>query len=114
MIGQRRDRVTFQRHGRTQRADGGYDVAWSTLSTVWAAVRPVGAREREQSGRMTGETSYIIEIDALDRPADLTTDDVIVWDTSPVGAIRLNLRAIRLPTSRALPLELVADAGVNV
>jgi head-tail adaptor len=109
--GAMRERVTFLRSARTQRTDGGYDVATTELATVWAAVRPVQAGEREQAGRLFGATSYLVEIWADDKPSALTTDDTLRWDTAPGGAVSLNVRAIRQAPRRAMALELVCEAG---
>lgn len=107
----RRERVSFRTKGRVQRDDGGYDTTATTSSTVWAAVKPVAANEKEEAGRLFGSTSYLITILADDKPAGLTTGSIVRWETAPGGAVDFNLRAIRQPPRRPLELELVGEKG---
>lgn len=109
-VGERRERIIIRRKTRVQRVDGGYDTAVSDLATRWASVRPVRERagESEQAGRKRGTVTYLIECDA--RGTDCTTDDMIVWETN--GAIVLNVREVRKPMGRTLPLTIVAESGV--
>lgn len=109
-----RERVSFRRSTRTQRADGGYDATPSSLSTVWASVVPVQAGEREQTGRLLGATTYVVTVYADDKPSTLTTDDTLRWETAPGGALDGNIRAIRQQHGRALMLELICEMGVNL
>jgi head-tail adaptor len=110
MIGDMTESVRLVRRARVQRADGGYDVSDTTLADVWAAVRPVEARETEQGGRLFGSTSYLIVLHADDLPAGLTTDDHAVW-AAPDGDVSFNIRAIRRSRDRELTVELVGEKG---
>jgi len=109
-VGERRERITIRRKSRVKRTDGGYDTTLADLATRWASVRPVRERagESEQAGRKRGTVTYLIEVDS--RGTDCITDDVIVWKTN--GGIILNVREVRLPMGRTLPLTIVAESGV--
>lgn len=107
-IGARRERITIRRKSRVQRTDGGYDTTLTDLATRWAAVSPVRASEGEEAGRKRGTVTYLIEVDS--RGTDCITDDVIVWATN--GNLILNVREVRQPGTRALPLVIVAESGV--
>jgi head-tail adaptor len=104
-----RERVAFKRVTRTKRSDGGYDTSTSTISTVWASVQPVAAREGEQAGRLFGSTSYIITVYSSSKPSDLTTDDMITWTTG--GSVNFNIRGIRQAGPRASYTEIIAEKG---
>jgi len=109
-IGQRRERIEIKRKSRTKRADGGYDTTLTTIATRWAKVTPQRRNantEIELAGKLRGTIRYDIEVDS--RGTDVNTDDVIVWATN--GNMVLNVRDVRTPPTRALPLEIVAEAG---
>lgn len=109
--GERRERIEIQRKTRTQRDDGGYDTTLATVQTRWASVKPIrrtGNTEIEIAGALRGTVRYNIEVDS--RGADVKTDDIIVWKTN--GDMILNVRDVRTPGRRALPLEIVAESGV--
>lgn len=95
------------RQTKTRRSDGGYDVADATLAERWASVRPVRGSEQEQSGRMAGTVTYMIELARYD---DATTEDAIVWLTR--GDARLNIREIRTDALRPLEMTIIAQSGV--
>jgi head-tail adaptor len=105
--GLKRERIRFVRQAKTRRADGGYDVLDTTVAERWAHVRPVQSNEQEQSGRMRGAVTYIIE---LARTDGLTTEDAIVWLTR--DSVRLNIREIRTDGMRPIDMEIVAQSGV--
>lgn len=109
-LGERRERITIRRKSRTQRVDGGYDTTVADLATRWASVRPLRDRagESEQAGRKRGTVTYLIEVDS--RGTDCVTDDMIVWVTN--GDIVLNVRQVRKPMGRTLPLIIEAESGV--
>lgn len=112
MIGGLSEKVSFTRETRTQRADGGYDKTQAVIAEVWAEVVPTQAREEEQAGRLHGSTTYLVTIQADDKPSALTTDDGATWNTAPGGAVSFNIRAIRPRKGRALYLEIVCEQGV--
>lgn len=114
-VGDMTERVSFVRSGRTKRADGGYDVADSTLATVWASVRPVSAREGEEAGRLVGAVSYLVEVWRDDLPSGLTTDDRVTW-VAPAGGsdVQFNLRGIEMPRGRDLLVKLICEKGTQL
>jgi head-tail adaptor len=110
-IGKRRERIEIKRKAETPRDDGGTDTTLAVVQTRWASVTPVrrtGNTELEIAGALRGTIRYNIEMDS--RGADVRTDDLIVWKTN--GNMVLNVRDVRTPATRALPLEIVAEAGV--
>lgn len=106
-IGRMRERIRIDRLSRTRRLDGGYDTAPVTFAQFWAHVKPVQANENEQAGRKRGAVTYLIEANRVD---GLTTDDKVTWLTR--GNAALNIREIRLPATRPLFMEIVAESGV--
>lgn len=110
-VGERRERIDIKRKARTERDDGGYDTSIVTVSTRWAKVVPIrrnAQTEIELAGALRGTVRYNIEIDS--RGADVRTDDLIVWKTN--GDLVMNVREVRTPSRRSLPLEIVAETGV--
>ena len=106
-IGERRERIRIQRRSRERRPDGGFDTVTATIATRWASVRPVRGMEGELAGRQAGTVTYLIEMDS--RGADVSADDVLVWATN--GDLEMNVREVRRPSARALPLVVVAEQG---
>jgi head-tail adaptor len=110
-IGERTERIEIKRKARTERDDGGFDTSLTTITTRWAKVTPQRRNantEIEIAGALRGTIRYNIEVDS--RGADVRTDDLIVWKTN--GGMVLNVRDVRTPARRSLPLEIVAEAGV--
>lgn len=110
-IGKRRERIQIKRKAETERDDGGFDVALAAIQTKFASVEPLrraGNTEIEVAGALRGTVRYRIEVDS--RGADVRTDDVIVWVTNE--NMVLNVRDVRTPSKRSLPLEIIAEAGV--
>lgn len=96
-------RVTLKRKTRTADGMGGYTTAFATIATVWAHVRPLSGREREQSQRLNAQSNYLIVI--RDR-SDIDETVVAEWE----GA-NFNLRFAK-NKARARFLELEAERGV--
>jgi head-tail adaptor len=109
--GTMRDRVSLRSKTRTRRADGGFDTTLGTVSTVWAHIRPVQAREGEKAGRLFGDTTYIVEIYTDDRPTGLTTDWQLRWETAPGGAVDFDVVGIRLGKARVPTVEIIAASA---
>lgn len=60
-----RDRVTLLSKANTADGQGGWAEVWTALTTtptVWASVKPSGARERVQPAVLTASTSYDVVI----------------------------------------------------
>lgn len=96
-------RVVFKRKTRTADGMGGYTTAFVTIATVWALVRPMSGREREQAQRLNAQSNYLIVI--RDR-SDIDETVVAEWE----GA-NFNLRFAK-NRARARFLELEAERGV--
>lgn len=60
--GDLRHRVTLQRVATTKDALGGDVQTWSTLATVWAAVKPLSGREAFEAQRVTSTASLFLSI----------------------------------------------------
>lgn len=109
--GKRRERIEIKRKARTERDDGGYDTSLVTVQTRWASVAPMKRNadtEIEIAGALRGVVRYDIQMDS--RGADVRPEDVIVWKTN--GGMVLNVREVREPGNRSLPLDIVAELGV--
>jgi head-tail adaptor len=107
-IGQRTERIAIVRRTRVQRTDGGYNTSVAIASTRWASVKPVRSKEHEIAGSLRAPVTYVLEVDS--RGMDVTHDDTIVWTTRDNAV--LNVREVRLPNVRSLPLTIVAESGV--
>jgi head-tail adaptor len=107
-IGQKRERIRIVRQAKTRRADGGYNLAPTTVAEFWAHVDPVSANETEQAGRKRGAVTYLITANRLE---GFTTEDGLVWLTN--GSLALNIREIRAPGKRVSHMIIVAESGVT-
>jgi SPP1 family predicted phage head-tail adaptor len=96
-------RVTFRREITTPDGMGGADHSFVDIVTVWAHVRPLSGREREQAQRLNAEADYLIVIRDRD---DVDETDVAVWDGST-----FNIRFAR-NRARSRWLEIEAARGV--
>ena len=55
-------RVTIQKRTTTTNAYGHEENRWSDVATVWASVRPIGAREKLRADAIGAEVSHTIAI----------------------------------------------------
>ena len=55
-------RITIQSQARTADGMGGWTETWATLTTVWAAVWPVSAREILKAGQTSMEITHRVRI----------------------------------------------------
>lgn len=62
--GSLRRRLSIERAAETPDGGGGRAVAWSAVATVFAAVRPIGADERDALGRLDGVATHAVEVRA--------------------------------------------------
>jgi len=60
--GSLRKRVELQSQATTKDAIGGSVGAWSTVSTVWAGIRPLRGQERFSNNKESAEVSHEIKI----------------------------------------------------
>lgn len=74
--GEMRYRVNIEQPVDTVNADGNHTRAWTTLATVWAAVRPATAREQERASQVGGEITHVVHLRPM---STLTHQCRIVW-----------------------------------
>ena len=77
-LGDMKERVTIQQASEVADTQGGAAVTWSTLATVWAAIRPWhrAGSEHEQAGTVGSHADYEVEIDYR---TDVTPAMRIAW-----------------------------------
>ncbi len=105
-IGMLDQRVTIRRKTSTKDGAGGSVTAWSDYTTVWAHVRPLRGRERDQAMRTEGVADYLVVIRNRD---DLLDDDVIHWRGRD-----FNIRFPMAKGPRTPWLEIEAELGAPV
>lgn len=62
MIGQLNKRVTIQYKTRVSDDMGGFTTTWNDLATVWARIRPTGARELIQGMQPDIVVTHVVRI----------------------------------------------------
>jgi SPP1 family predicted phage head-tail adaptor len=72
-----RRRVIVERAEGAADGGGGRALAWSAVGTVFAAVRPLRADEREELGRLDGVATHRVEVRF---GLDLRAGDRLVFD----------------------------------
>ena len=78
-IGERRQRVVFQRATVTQSASGEPVQTWATLCTSWALVQPLRGRERFQAMEVQAEVDTRIVTRNRTALAALSPGDRATW-----------------------------------
>lgn len=96
-------RVKFLREVTTPDGMGGSDVTWAEIATVWAEVRPMSGREREQAQRLNAQSNYII---VIRNRSDIDETHVAEWKGE-----RFNIRFARTE-ARSRWLKIEAERGV--
>lgn len=102
-VGELSERVALKRPVLARDDSGGAVRTLQDLATVWAMVRPLTGREREQAERTDSVADYLVVVRAR---SDLQAKDVIVWRSRT-----LNIRFIRDAGPQPLFLEIEAAAG---
>lgn len=97
-------RITIEQETRTPDDSGGAASAWSTLTTTWAAVKPIQGRERSEVAAVEAPALYRFTIRCR---ADVTAAMRIGWN----GQV-FNIRFIADPGSRSLYMTIEAERGV--
>jgi SPP1 family predicted phage head-tail adaptor len=99
-----RRRVAIARPAATADGGGGREIAWEAVATVFAAVRPVRAEERDELGRLDGVATDAVEVRA--------GTDVRGGDQLQVSGRTLRVLAVRVadPRGRRL-IALAEEAG---
>lgn len=99
-----RRRVAIERAAATSDGGGGREIAWAPVATVFAAVRPVRAEEREDLGRLDGVVTDAVEVRA--------GTDVRGGDRLQVSGRTLRVLAVRAADARGRRLvALTEEAG---
>jgi len=76
-IAELRQRIKFQSLTRATDGQGGWTETWNDFTEVWAAIKPVSAKERYFSQRIEENVSHQITIRWLE---GLTTEMRIVFE----------------------------------
>lgn len=103
-VGELDQRITIERKQLTPDGMGGNSLAWVSIGSVWAHVRPKSGRETVGFERLNGETTYIF---IVRNSIDVKYSDRIVWD-----GVEFNVDNIPKPKGRALYMEVEATSGV--
>jgi SPP1 family predicted phage head-tail adaptor len=107
-IGTLRDRVTIQSvtyASSTQSAQG--VASFSTLATVWGAVKPLGGTESLAAASVTSQVRYEIEIR---HRADVTAGMRVTWTPYRGPSVTAEILAIQLHPSMTDRLVLQCGA----
>lgn len=104
-IGAMRERVTIQAEAQTPDNGGGYALSWSSVTSCWARVRPLGGREQAARGGL--EAAQIYEVTIRRQAAAVTPENRLLW-----GSVPLNIRSVINMDERGEYLTLSCDAGV--
>lgn len=102
-------RITLQRKTRTSDGMGGYNEAWDDLRTVWAEVRPLGAREVWDAMRVSSETRFRARIRWRgddDGAPYYTSADRVLWNGRTYGIER----AVELGRREGIELLMIEGA----
>lgn len=98
-------RVAFQSRTAVRDGAGGVTDTWSTYATVWAMVRPMSGRERQNAQRPEATSDYLVVIRLRD---DVFEGHRIVW-----RGRHLNIRFVKERGPRHNFLEIEAEKGVT-
>ena len=96
-------RVQIQQQTRTPDGGGGYVEGWSTTATVWAQVRPLSGRERDQAQQQEADVRYRVRIRYR---SGVTAAERIVWRGQA-----MQIRSVLEAGPRPLYLDLDCEAG---
>lgn len=100
-----RERVAIKVKARAKDDLGTDIVTETTLATVWAKVQPLRGQEAKDVGRLAPKQLYLITIR---HRTDLTTDNLIVWDSKT-----LNIRSVQNRDERSQFLSMECEDGVE-
>lgn len=99
--GDLRRRLVIERVAATPDDGGGREITWEPVATVFAAVRPVRAEERDELGRLDGVATHAVEVRA---GVDLAGGDRLI-----VGGTTLRVLAVREADARGRRLLALAE-----
>lgn len=104
--GELTERVKLFHKTRTPDGVGGAVVAWEQYAELWALVRPMSGREREQAMRQEASSLYLV---VIRNRADVLDADTIEWQGR-----NLNIRFSKGRGTRAPFLEIEAELGARI
>ena len=104
-IGQLDQRISLQHRTLTDDGAGGATEAWTEYAEVWASVRPMTGRERENAMRNEATSNYVVTVRYR---SDILERDRIVWRSK-----ELNIRFIKNAGPRPPFLDLEVEMGVS-
>lgn len=105
--GNRRERIHIQWKSATTDSMGGRVETWQYAGSLWAAVKPVKAGEAngKKQAALRTQSAYQFTVDTRSTESrGATPVDRIVWQGRPY-----NIREVRLPASRTISTEIIAD-----
>lgn len=85
--GNLRHSVAIQNGAETTDSKGGFTVAWSTVETVWADIRPISSKDEFSAGQVGSEVTHRV---VLRYTANATHKRRILW-----GSRKFNIVSIR-------------------
>lgn len=86
-----------------QRSSGAGAVTWSTLATIWAAVRSLSAGESQQTEAVRSTVQYEVEVEWR---MDILPTMRLSWTPYGGSAKTLQINGVRLqPTRRRMLLD---------
>lgn len=96
-------RITIEKKTMARDGAGGATATWSTRATVWAGMKPLTGRERENAMRNEATSKYLVVIRYR---SDISDTDRISW-----RGRYLNITFQRKAGPRPLYLEIEAEIG---
>ena len=98
-------RVSLQHRTLTDDGAGGGTETWTEYAEVWANVRPMSGRERQNAMRAEASSNYVI---VIRHRSDVLESDKVVWRDRD-----LNIRFVKSEGPRPLYLEMEAELGAQ-
>lgn len=98
-------RISIQTEQTTADGMGGTTTSWSTVATVWAKVRPLTGKEREQGLQVESPATYAV----IMRNRTVSEAQRLKWDSN--GDLILNIRFVGRQ-ARAQYIKIEAEMGV--
>lgn len=100
------ERVTLRHRTKVKDGVGGVTASLTTYDTVWAHVRPLTGRERQNAQRTEASVDHMV---VVRNRTDIVGDDVIEW-----RGRKLNVRVVKYLGAQSAWLELEAELGAAV
>jgi SPP1 family predicted phage head-tail adaptor len=104
-IGEIRKQIAIQAEAPTSDGAGGYALAWTTLATVWAEIKPLSGHEVFTAQHLEGHVTHQITT-RYRNDITITTDMRIVY-----GSRLFNIRSVTNSGERNRWWELLVEEG---